>query len=503
MIFTRLSEKIRSLLSSRPRIGGLEISHASLKYITIKGSKSIQQASLKLPPGIIEAGKPVNPEQLVAALKSLHGQIAPMPVPVSVVLVIPSSLVYVQAFSVPIVPEKEQREAIDLNLQMISPGKVEESYYDWQEIKKNDSAGHIDLLGAFTSASVVDAYVAALASASFNVVSVEFPGLSLSRLVKERWQGAPAQQQHLLIYINSEGLLVSILKNANLYFAHFTSWTEVIATAQEREITFSDIKEFVTQEIQRVLTFYLGRTGHNLTNAILISPMFNYEIVDIAEKKFSLSMKNLTISELPGLSPNWFPGLGAALRGLIVRSKDTFLSLSQISAKTEYYRERALSLIALCRNIVIGALIFVFVSYLTVDGIFYRNEETNKLRPMALTANINTTEVQQLRSEAEAFNQLTALTQNAKSAEASWYPVFDALRKATGTSVTLTRIFADRNNLSLIITGTATNELAAINFKGRVERIANIKSASLPLSQIKTEGENAVSFSLSAILSSL
>ncbi len=503
MIFHRIHEKIRDFLATKPHIGGLEISHSSLKYLTIKGTRSIQQASVKLPPGIIEQGKPVNIDQLIAALKSLHTQIAPLSSAINVVLVIPSSLVYVQAFSVPLMQPGEQEEAIDLNLQMISPGKIDESYYDWQEIKRNEGAGHLDLLGAFTSSEIVEKLIGALMSANFNVVSVEFPGLALSRLIKERWQSPTSDPQSLMLYLNGEGVLITTLKEANLYFAHFTPWSEIVSSAQEREITFADIEKFLTQEIQRVLTFYLGRTGHSLKSAILISPMFNYEIVQIAEQKFSLSMKNLAISELPDLSPSWFPTLGAALRGLIARSKDTFLSLSQISAKTEYYQERVLTLIALCRNIILGALIFVFIAYLTVDGVLYRSEATGNQKSSTLTSTINAAEVQQLREQAEAFNKSITLARIAKDKEGHWSPVFDALRSVTGTSITMSRVFADRTNLSLIITGTATNELAAINFKGRVERIPNVKSVSLPLSQIKTEGVGAVSFSLTATLSSL
>ncbi len=503
MKLPHLPEKLRSMLAAQPRVGGLEISHSSLKYLAIKGARSMQQASITLPPGVIEKGKLIGAASFAAALKNLHNQIAPPSTPVNVVLIIPSSLVYVQAFSVPLMQPKEQEEAIDLNLQMISPGKIEESYYDWQEIKKNEAAGHLDLLGAFTNAATVDTYIAALTNANFNVVSVEFPALSLSRLVKERWQNPAAEQHHLLIYLNNEGLLIAVLKNTNLYFAHFTPWTDIVAPTINHEISFPDIQSFVTQEIQRVLAFYLSKSGHSLTNAILISPTFNYEIVQIAEKQFSLTIKNLAITELPSLSASWFPVLGAGLRGLISRAKDTFLSLAHVSAKTEYYQEHTLSLIGLCRNIVVGALIFVFISYLTVDGIFFHNEATAKPAVTPQIAPVNTEEIQKLRQEAEAFNQLTALVGIAKAGEAGWSPILSELRSVTGSSIAITRIFADRANLSLIITGTAANELAAINFKGRIERIEKIKSVSLPLSQIKTEGQESVSFTLNATLHTL
>ncbi len=494
---------LKEALFSRPGIGGLEISHTALTYLAIRGSRSVIQASFKLPPGIVENGKIVNTSQFIEALKNLHSQITPANVPVQVVLVVPSALVYAQAFSVPIMNPKEQEEAIDLNLQMISPGKIEESYYDWQEIKQNEAAGHSDLLGAFAAKAHIDAYLGALSAANFNAVSVEFPGLSLSRLVKERWQSIETTEHYLLMYLSSEGLLVAILKNGNLYFNHFTPWSSIIQAAEARVITFADIEAFVTQEMQRVLTFYLGRTGHALKNAILISSLFNFEIAKIAEEKFALAIKNLAIGELPDLSSSWFPALGAGLRGLIPRSKDVFLSLSEASAKTEYYQERTLSLISLCRNIVIGALIFVFGAYVVVDGIFYRAEATNKTSTTFLNTVINTQEVVRLKEEVVVFNQAVQLAKTAKERESSWSPIFDAIRSRTGANITLDRIFADRSNLTLIVSGQATNELAAINYKSRLETAPNVKNVSLPLSQIKPEGENTVIFTLTLTLTKL
>lgn len=502
-MFGHLKERVHKILATKPRLGGLEISHSSIKYLAIKGPHAIQQASVKLPPGVIEQGKIADAVRFAAALKNLHDQIASPAISVNTILVIPSSLVYVQAFSVPIMPPVEQEEAIDLNLQMISPGRVEESYYDWQEIKKNESAGHVDLLGAFTGSAAVDSFVAALNAANFNVISVEFPGLSLSRLIKERWQNGAETTPTILLYINSEGVLVSILKNANLYFSHFTPWNDIVSASTEREITFADIEAFIEQEVRRVTTFYLSKTGHSISETILISPLFNYEITELVEKRLKMSIKNLTIKELPDLSPNWFPVLGAGLRGLIPRSKDTSLSLAHISAKGEYYQERTLSLIALCRNIVLGAFIFVFIAALTVDGVLYQSEQARQKTSPILIAPSETELVQRLRTEAATFNQLVEIAHIAKGKEVTWSTLFDALKSVTGTNITISRIYADRSNLSLIITGTATNELAAINFKGRIEKIANIKTVSLPLSQIQPSGTDAVSFSLTATLSSL
>lgn len=277
----------------------------------------------------------------------------------------------------------------------------------------------------------------------------------------------------------------------------------IVLTSTEREITFADIEAFIEQEIRRVTTFYLSKTGHTISEIILISPFFNYEITELAEKRLKMGIKNLTIKELPDLSPSWFPALGAGLRGLIPRSKDAFLSLAHISAKAEYYQERTLSLIALCRNIIVGAFIFVFIASLTVDGVLYRSEQARQEASPIMIAPAEAELVQQLRAEATSFNQLVEIAHIAKAKEVTWSALFDALKSVTGTNINITRIYADRNNLSLIVTGTATNELAAINFKGRVEKIPTVKTVSLPLSQIQPSGTDAVSFSLTATLSSL
>jgi len=129
--------KIELLFVSRPTVGGLEISYNAIRYLLIRGSDTFLKVTVPLSPGIIENSRLANKELFISALKSLHAQITPLAKPLNVVVIIPSALVYTQSFSVPVVEKKQLEDTIDLNLQMLSPTRVEETYYDWQEIKEN------------------------------------------------------------------------------------------------------------------------------------------------------------------------------------------------------------------------------------------------------------------------------------------------------------------------------------------------------------------------------
>src|SRR5690349_21170918 len=107
--------KLKNLLTAPSSIGALEFSATSLKYVLIRNN-TVTQASLRLPPGIIESGKIKNQGLLIQALKNLHLQIASANKPLTVIGVVPQSLVYTQSFTVPLVAPNQMSESIMLNL---------------------------------------------------------------------------------------------------------------------------------------------------------------------------------------------------------------------------------------------------------------------------------------------------------------------------------------------------------------------------------------------------
>lgn len=497
MFLTNLLNPVKAFLTSPLRIGALEVSTTAIKYLLIRGN-TIVQASLRLPPGVIERGTIKNRAVFVEALKNLHAQITPKPRPINVILTVPSNLVFAQSFNVPIVAKENLAESIKLNLQMISPNKIEDSYYDYQEIKLNKDLGHLELLGAFTSATPINEFQSALEEADFVPISVEFPGLSLARLIFQRWGGIELEQNYLLIYVSSEGVLMMILKNGNLAFNHFTSWEA--AGQNGASFTFEQVKDIIKREMQRVMNFYLSRSGKVLTEAILISPVFNYEIVKMASEELKIKIRNLTIAELPKLQPSWFPVLGAGLRGLVSRSKDTDISLAATGSQTEYYQERALNFIGLWRNILIGTLVLVLAAFATTDTLFYKQQTqlTDRLENTFDSATLKNSAL--VREKIANFNALLDTIEATSNKENVWSPILDSVVDVAETSISLDRVFVGKTDSRGVISGKGSSEEAVLAFKDRLLANSYFADAALPLSNIKTASDGSASFNMNVTL---
>lgn len=495
MSISSLLDPIKNLLISPLRIGALEVSATSLKYLLVRGN-TIVQASLRLPPGVIEKGIIKNREVFVSALKSLHLQISPIANPINIILTVPSNLVFAQAFNVPMVAKESLNEAIVLNLQMVSPNKIEESYYDYQEIKINKDLGHLDLLGAFTAKGPIDEYDKTLREANFVPVAVEFPGLSLTRLIRQRWGGIELEQHYLLVYVSGEGVLMMILKNGNLAFNHFTPWEDALAATSS--LSFPQVKEILKREMQRVMNFYLSRTGKSIEEAVLVSPVFNYEIVKLASEELKLKIRNLTIAELPKLQPSWFPVLGAALRGLVSRSKDTDISIAATGSQAEYYQERALNFVGLWRNIIVGTLVLVLASFILIDTIFSKQQKQLEQRLAAPVDEMTTKGSVMVRGKIEAFNTLLAMVSSTSKNENAWSPTLKSLSKIAGDEISFDRIYINKGDLRGLINGRGASDEGILAFKDRLAADPSTASVDLPLSNIKIDADKSSTFSLTA-----
>ncbi len=484
--------RLRTILTAPTPIGGLEISTTSLKYLLLRNN-SIVQASLRLPPGIIEAGKIKNTLLLEQALRDLHAQILPLSKPISVVLCLPQSTTYTQAFTVPIIASGQMVESVMLNLQMISPTNIEDSFYDYQEVQERSDTGQFELLGAFAQKSVVQEYANALKNANFIPVVVCFPALAIARLIRLRWGGLATTEDYLVLYVSSEGVLTLILKNGNLSFDRFTPWHEITKEGSVESLTFSQIKEFIAEDMRRVLNFYLGRTGKQLTNAILISPVFNYELITLLQERLNITLHNLAIAELPKLQPSWFSVLGSATRGSMPRSKDTEISLTPENSQTEYLEQRIVDFIKLWRNIIASTLVFVLAAFTFTNIIFDRQQNylerrlQTEFNTPALTGN---TAVQE---KIQNFNQQVDIISQTQQSENNLTPLLEIMQKTAGKDIVIKKMSVDPN-LNFIINGNAKADDLAFAFLNRILNLSFVQSADLPIKKVVSVGENSVFF---------
>ena len=177
--------KILNLINPQPPIGGLEISESDIRFIGFKRG-NVFRFGLKLEPGIIEDGKIKNRQGFLSALSKLRAEAAGKTTKkIYVVVNVSDSDIYTEIFNLPLTASVNMDEAANLNLQMISPIDVNASYYDWQFLgeKVIDGSDQFEFFGAFIPKHIVDEYESALTEAGFGVAAVEFPGLSLTRVL--------------------------------------------------------------------------------------------------------------------------------------------------------------------------------------------------------------------------------------------------------------------------------------------------------------------------------
>jgi len=487
-------------LSSQPAVGGIEISDSAIRFLRIKGEKTIT-ASLRLPPGIILNGKINDRQNFLSALKTVYSQLVKTEVgsKIHTVVCLPVSVVYSQSFSIPQVDRGNIEEAAELNLRMISPINQEKTYSDWQIIAEN--ASQIDILGAFVENSLVDDYDRCLRESGFLPITFEFPALSLTRMIKDLGPAIDTGKSYLIINISTEGLNLLIIRNGQLYFSHFIFWRTL--QGEKRQIVFSDFREILVQEVQKIINFLSVNYKESFEGAIIVAPALEKEIGEIIKKEFDLNVIPLQLKRYAEISAVWFVAFGSALRGLLPRRQDNYISLTAHNVIEEFYHEQALSFISLWRNILVVSLLVLLIAFSGVDIFLTQIKKNIEVQLSSLVARSQTQEVNKLQEKANVFNQLVTLVSNAEKSNPKWSPFFSQLNELTGSKVILDRIIVASFSSPVTIQGRADSEQAVIDFKNSLVSQTNFEKVNLPLTNIHPTADRRVSFEISFSVKSL
>ncbi|MEK7192314.1 MAG: pilus assembly protein PilM [Patescibacteria group bacterium] len=486
-------KKIFSLLNPAPIVGGLEVSESALRFVRIENGKA-KKASLQLPPGIIVDGRIKDRPQFVAAAKMLHRQIENINKPVHAILSVPASDAYTQVFSMPFVAEKNLEETARLNLQMISPLDINNAYSGYQILgSPAGSADQLELLGAFANREIIDEFTGALKAANFSVSAVEFPALSLARLIQEQGVGLLSDLPYLAVYLSGDGANLLVVKNGNLYFNRFTAWQSLREEVGGRQLSTKDVGEFLNREVKKVVNFSTTRLGRPISNIFFLG--------EIKKEKLDFDVQVLNLKDFSGLASPWFQALGASLRGLAPRYKDRFITLSAVGVEKEYYRDAILNFIAIWRNVILASLGFVFLVLLVADS-FLARISASVAGDLSRGTLVPLEEIQQHQNDVRNFNRNVDLAFKAKEQAADWSPLFAKLQSLAGRNITIDRVYVDEKFNALIL-GRASNDKAVLNFKETLAKQSNFKDVVLPLVNIKVNTDGTVSFSLNFKVDSL
>jgi len=484
MKIIELTKKLIRKLNPTPPIGGLEIGDTVLRYLLLddKG-KSMKEVTLQLSAGIIVNGRIKDRSKFVAALNQLQAQINRR-VPIDVVVSISAINVYLQVFNLPAIVSGKLNEAARLNLRMISPINLNSANYDWEVLDEKvvGKGRPISLLGGFIAREIVNELSADLERAGFNIVAIEPAPLSLSRVVG-KW--LKSTEPHLVLNLSGDGLDLFIIRNSKLYFSYFIPWSSL----KKNEINLADVKSIIVRELRRLMSFYTSKWGGLVENLVLVGMADNKEIFEHIRDKLSLNVRRAKTNS----------AVGAALRGLVPRSDDRFISLAKVDTEEKFFQSRVFTVIRLWRNIAITVLMVVVLVYGGFDLVTMRLSSSllGKLAEAPELAVADDVDFKQLEAEAAVFNKLVDKGTIAEKQSVAWSSFFDGLFDlARKRSVVVKQIQLQQEDLLVVVNGRASSERNILSFKNDLSENPDFVDVSLPLTAIKTDSEGA-SFAVS------
>lgn len=486
-----LPETLLDKLSSKPKVGGLQISDSGIQYLFLDKDNPIA-LSLSLPPGVIKEGKIESPDQLLVYLRELHRLVSQRisGQTFKVVVSLPASIIYTQSFSVPKINEERLEEAARLNLQIISPIEAAKTYMGWQVIGETED--RYDLLGAFADKNVVEKVEQILAAAGFEALIFEFPTLALTRAAASslRLPASPV----IILQVSSDGLGFSIIKGGSLYFEYFQSWRSIQGEA--REITRTAFQEAVTGEVKKVINFSLSRFKENINQVLVVAPGFEGEIADLLQARFGLQAAPLSLKSY-ALKPNWYVVLGSAIRGRDYGGYDKEINLSSRSLKEVFYEERLINFIRFWRNIVIGTAAIILVVFGIGASLLVKQSKVLTQRLNDFQARISQSELTHLKNKVDEFNYLVKEIERVKNQSISWQQTLASIKRSADKNSIILEGFSGGVGEPFNLSGRAPSTAQVLKFKNVLIEELGFFNVNLPLAGITTLSDNSVGFSVS------
>jgi len=495
-------ERVIKLVSQTEVAGGLVLSDSSFKYTKFSAGKP-KQFVLRLPPGLVEDGRIKDRLKVIAALYQMKNMIEPTNrKKIAVVISLENSLVYSQIFNLPHLEGAALKEAAELNLQIISPLNINQSYYGYEVIDQSIIDGRqLEVFGAFILAEVVDEWIRVLTETDFTVAAVEFQAFGLVRELINLAQPDP-KRPHAVLAVSSEGVDFIVIKNNHLYFDYFYSWKSI--QADNRQIAWSDFIKMIIGELEKILRFSASRFGVDIDSAYLITQGLSEEIKQALVSAFPKIKIEEPIINNQRLSPGWLESLGAARRGLMPRSRDNYISLSAISVLEKYYQNQALGMLVFWRNIFVVAISF-FILIFGISNIFLRHIQVDlQTKPVVVLSESEEAEFAEIKERAKEFNRLVLLIGEARQSESSLSAFLSEISvKSDENNITLTKVTIQSIEKIVILNGASVSQEAVIRFKNDIELMPQINEVNLPLASLILTQEGLFSFSMSLKIKSL
>ena len=483
-------------LSSRPKIGGLQITDSSVQYVLLFGNGDRPLVfSLNFPPGTVKAGKVQDKNMFRQVLKQLHNYIsAGRPnESIKIVVSLPSAVTYSKEFNIPNVGEERLEEAVKLNLQMISPIPIEDAYMSWQIIEETPDA--YEILGAFAEKQVVEDFRESLEDVGFYPVVFEFSSIALSWTINKVM--GPKKEPALVINVFGDGIDIFLLKNGFIHFDYFRSWQSI--QGANREIKKSYFEKVVVEEVKKVVSFTSNRFSETLKRVIVVAPGLEQDVKNMIERNFDLEVTSL-VAHFGQPGPAWYTVIGSALRGSWSGTRDNFISLGTEKTGELLYRDQVISFILVWRNIFVGALILLLVFLGGASFLLRVYPHALEERISILNIGSQQAEFEKLKKRAGEFNALVAKTRDVKRSAGASSLFLETLENiGKNNDVVLDRIDLVSFDEKIKVNARAPDFNTVTRFKDSLLEDERFSLIQLPFSSVGSTEKRFISFSVDFI----
>jgi hypothetical protein len=364
---------------------------------------------------------------------------------------------------------------------------------DWEKIgESQEEGGKLELLGGFVDKTIVNEFTSVFREAGFGVVAVEFPALSLTRVIREDSYNSNVEKPQVILSVSSDGPEFIVIKNNHLYFNYFVPWSSV----EGRSISLSAFANILTQEMKKVLNFYSSHWNEQLTELILVTHGLYNEIEDIIKTNLpALNVKPLILSDkYSNLNFSWYVALGGALRGRIPRSQDVFISLMDVGTEQSFFESRVTFFVKIWRTIslsVLGALVLLFF----MEGMFFLQISNNLNSQLSfITGGQASRDVSTFEQNANEFNSLLTKALYAKQNSRKISVFFSIFSQIAGADIKIQRVLFDSDRASVLITAVATSNQSVINFKNNLAARKEFKNVDFSFTSTTNNPDGTISF---------
>jgi len=295
----------------KPQMFAVDVNNSDLKIFQVEcgNDKDVVRGWSKkvLAPGVVVDFEIQKIDEFVAVLKDALSEISSKKIKGrSVVVSVPEDKVFLQVIKLPLMKEKEVREAIHWELESHIPISIDEVYFDWQIVGRN--AKDMDILVAATPQKVVDSLITAFEMAGLTVSVLEADSVATRRSVLDKDEKEPV-------------LVVDVGIDGTAYFVYDKGYPVFSSSSSISGKLFTDVvsKEFGI-ELNKAENYKtkvgLGSNKQEREEALKIYKPILSNFIQEMSKTISFFENNLTTDDRK-IGKVIMVGGGSNLKGLI------------------------------------------------------------------------------------------------------------------------------------------------------------------------------------------